>query len=152
MRTVADPNVVRSLIERLQGLHPDDQRRWGTLTPHEMVCHLGDANDMVLRTRPRTEPVPIRRRPIIKWLALWSPIPWPRGWPTNPMLNPKAGGTRPSAFASDLARAVAGLEGIASARQDALEPAHGVFGVMSLSDWQRWAYKHTDHHLRQFGL
>jgi hypothetical protein len=33
-----------------------------------------------------------------------------------------------------------------------LETAHGVFGLMSLADWQRWAYKHTDHHLRQFGV
>ena len=35
---------------------------------------------------------------------------------------------------------------------DTLEPAHGFFGIMSLADWHRWAYKHTDHHLRQFGL
>ena len=68
------------------------------------------------------------------------------------MHDPKAGGTQPSVFASDLARAVGGLEGIAAASPDALEPVHGFFGWMSLSDWQRWAYKHTDHHLRQFGL
>ena len=23
---------------------------------------------------------------------------------------------------------------------------------LSREDWQRWAFKHTDHHLRQFGL
>ena len=43
------------------------------------------------------------------------------------------------------------MEGIATARSD-LEPAHGFFGTMSVADWQRWAYKHTDHHLRQFGV
>jgi hypothetical protein len=55
-------------------------------------------------------------------------------------------------FAQDLVRAVTGLEGIASAKPAALEPVHGVFGTMSVTDWHRWAYKHTDHHLRQFGL
>jgi hypothetical protein len=55
-------------------------------------------------------------------------------------------------FAQDRVRAVAGLEGIAAAEADALEPVHGFFGTMSVTDWQRWAYKHTDHHLRQFGL
>jgi hypothetical protein len=30
--------------------------------------------------------------------------------------------------------------------------AHRVFGLMTVADWQRWAYKHADHHLRQFGL
>jgi hypothetical protein len=52
----------------------------------------------------------------------------------------------------DLVRAVAGLEGIASAKPETLEAVHGFFGTMSVTDWQRWAYKHTDHHLRQFGL
>jgi hypothetical protein len=33
-----------------------------------------------------------------------------------------------------------------------MEAAHGVFGRMTLEDWQRWAYKHADHHLRQFGV
>jgi hypothetical protein len=30
--------------------------------------------------------------------------------------------------------------------------AHGLFGTMSLRDWQRWAYRHTNHHLRRFGI
>ena len=68
------------------------------------------------------------------------------------MHDPKVGGTQPSVFAQDLLRAVAGLETIASAKPDTLEPVHGFFGTMSVADWQRWAYKHTDHHLRQFGL
>src|SRR3990172_326308 len=152
MRTVANPRVLGSLIARLQALQPDSRRHWGTLTPHEMLCHLGDATGMVLRTRPRDQPVPGRHRWAIKCLALWSPIPWPHGWATNPMHDPKAGGTQPSAFVTDLARAVGGLEAIAAAKPDALDPAHGFFGTMALADWPRWAYKHTDHHLRQFGL
>src|SRR5512134_1016776 len=152
MRTVADPTVLRSLVARLEALRPDSRRRWGRLSPNEMLCHLGDATGMVLRTRPRTQPAPGRSRPVMKLLALWSPLRWPHGWATNPMHDPKAGGTQPSVFAQDLARAVAGLDGIAAAKPDTLEPVHGFFGTMSLADWQRWAYKHTDHHLRQFGL
>jgi citrate lyase beta subunit len=68
------------------------------------------------------------------------------------MHDPRAEGTQPAVFAQDLARAVAGLEGVAAAKPDQLEPVHGFFGTMSTADWQRWAYKHTDHHLRQFGL
>lgn len=151
MKTVGQPHVLRTLITRLHSLGPDTARRWGTLTPHEMLCHLGDAAETVLLTRPRTEAVPERRRPFIKWLALSLPLRWPHGWATNPMHDPRARGTRPSEFATDLARAVAGLNGIATGAGP-FEPAHGYFGVMSREDWQRWAYKHTDHHLRQFGL
>ena len=68
------------------------------------------------------------------------------------MHDPKADGTRPSDFDRDLVRAIAGLKGIASAAPRDLEPVHGIFGTMSLRDWQRWAYRHTHHHLRQFGL
>jgi hypothetical protein len=151
MKTVADPHVLRSLTNRLDRLSANAHRHWGTLTPHEMLCHLGDATAMVLMVRPRTEPLPGRRRILVKWLVLWSPIPWPHGWPTNPTLNPRAGGTKPSDFAKDRTRAVAGLEALATADPGGLEPVHGFFGNMSMADWQRWAYRHTDHHLRQFG-
>ena len=153
MKTVADPEVRRSLIERLGALQADSRRRWGTLTSHEMLCHLGDAAAMVLGFRPRKVPVRLRRRPIFKWLGLWTAIPWPHGVPTNPLHDPKAEGTKPSDFAAqDLARVIAGIEGIAAAAPNTLDPGHGYFGTMSLADWQRWAYRHTDHHLRQFGL
>jgi hypothetical protein len=152
VRTVADPDVRASLVARLHAVRPDSERRWGTLTPHEMLCHLGDAAAMVLLTRPRTKAIPGRNRRVLRWVGLWSPIRWPHGWKTNPMHDPKAEGTRPSQFEQDRERAISGVEGIAAADTPSLEPVHGLFGTMSLRDWQRWAYKHTDHHLRQFGL
>jgi hypothetical protein len=152
MKTVADAEVLCSLKQRLEALQPGSQRLWGTLTPHELLCHLGDATEMVIGVRPRTCPVTQRSRPLLKWIALWSAMPWPRGRPTNPMHDPRAEGTRPSAFPHDLARLFAGLDALASATDGSLEPAHGFFGKMSTKDWQRWAYRHTDYHLRQFGL
>ena len=124
MKTVADPRVTRSLIQRLSGLRPDSPRRWGTLTPHEMLCHLGDGSAMVLGLRPRPVPVRLRRRVIVKGLGLWSPIPWPHGRPTNPSHDPRVDGTKPSDFARDLARAIDGIAGIADGRH-VREPAHG---------------------------
>jgi hypothetical protein len=151
VKTVADPAIARALIERLEAVQPDAPRRWGTLTAHEMLCHLGDATDMVLGVRPRKQRIPARRRPLIKYLGLWCPVPWPRGMRTNPMHDPRAEGTRPTEFTKDLARAIAGIQGIAAAVPGRIEPVHGLFGTMSLRDWQRWAYRHTDYHLRQFG-
>lgn len=153
MKTVADPAVTRSLIERLSALTPESQRRWGTLTPHEMLCHLGDAGEMVLRIRPRDRPLPRRRPWILKAIGLWTPLRWPHGWKTNPSQDPRLAGTRPSQFAADRERVVTSICALATAApNENLEPVHGTFGAMSLHDWQRWAWKHTDHHLRQFGL
>jgi 8-oxo-dGTP pyrophosphatase MutT (NUDIX family) len=152
VKTIADRAVLQSLKERLAAVAPDSPRRWGTLTPHEMLCHLGDAAEMVLRIRPRDRPVEIRSRPLIKWLGIWAPLRWPHGWETNPHQNPRINGTRPSGFEADRRRAMAALDALASADPKTLEAAHGLFGRMSIADWQRWAYKHTDHHLRQFGI
>src|SRR5688500_12450102 len=121
VKTVADLEVWPALTERCPSLRRDSRRRWGTLTPHEMLCHLGDAAEMVLRIRPRTEPVAARPRPVIKRLGLWTPIPWPHGWQTNPAHDPRIAGTRPTDFAADLQRALAGIHGIATARPETIE-------------------------------
>jgi len=151
VKTVGDLHVLQQLVRRLGAIEPNSLRRWGTLTPHEMLCHLGDATDMVLGLRLRKGAGHERSRPFVRLLGLWSPLPWPHGWPTNPAHDPRVEGTRPSIFSKDLARAVGGLEAIAGASRGSLIPTHGFFGIMSVHDWQRWAYRHTNHHLRQFG-
>lgn len=153
IKTIADPAVLNALVERFGALHPDCRSRWGTLTPHEMLCHLGDAFEMVLRIRPRVVPIsPRRRQQAAYWIGLWSPLPFPRDFPTNPEHNPRDRGTRPTDFDGDRARLVAALKGLAASSGSGLEPIHGAFGPMSRRDWHRWAYKHADHHLRQFAL
>lgn len=152
VKTVADSAVTASLVARLDALQPDTPRRWGTMEPHEMLCHLGDALEMVLRTRPRREKVRVRNRPLVKLAALRGPLRWWRGIRTNPEHDPHVDGTRPSSFETDKARVVRALQAIAVANPSSLETGHGFLGTMSAADWQRWAYRHADHHLRQFGL
>jgi hypothetical protein len=68
------------------------------------------------------------------------------------MHDPRDLGTRPSDLSGDMARLLAAMDVLAAAPEGSLEPAHGFFGRMSTRDWQRWTYRHTDYHLRQFGL
>lgn len=152
MKTVDQPRVLAELVARLQALTPASERRWGTLTPHEMLCHLGDACEMVLRIRPRRNHIAPRRKYLVRCLVLWTAVPLPRGVRTNPSHDPRQEGTRPSDFEKDRARVIAGLLGIAGAAAGSLEPVHGIFGTMTIRDWQRWAWRHTDYHLRQFGV
>ncbi|MHC4091121.1 MAG: DinB family protein [Planctomycetota bacterium] len=149
MKTVTDPAVLTQLVGRLNALRPDTQRRWGTLTAGEMLCHLGDAAASVLN-QASSEAGP--RRPLLKWIALSSPLSWPRGLPTPPDVDPRGDGTKPGDFEADRQRAIEGLRTFAAAPASALTSSHGAFGPMTARDWQRWAYRHTDHHLRQFGL
>jgi hypothetical protein len=149
MKTVTDPVVLERLVERLTALNPDTPRLWGTLTAGEMLCHLSDAAASVLQP-DASEPAPRHR--FFKWIALSSPVAWPRGLPTPPNVDPHAQGTKPSDFEDDRQRAIARLREFAVAPATELASNHGAFGPMSVRDWRRWAYRHTDHHLRQFGV
>ncbi len=153
MGTIAHDSTLRSLVERLGRLQPDTPRRWGTLSAGEMLCHLGDAHESVLGVRVPPGPRPAGRpRPIIKWVALYAPLRWPKGFPTRPGVNPRRKGTRPGDFEQDRGRAIASLERLAVAEPTTLAPSHTLFGPMDARDWYRWAYRHVSHHLRQFGL
>lgn len=153
MRTIANDLTLSALVERLHRLRPDTPRRWGTLTPGEMLCHLGDAHEGVLGRRSPRGPSRSRRpRPFLKWLALRTPIPWPKGVRTVPEVHPRIDGTRPGDFERDRERAIASLRALAAAAPGTLAESHFIFGPMSVRDWQRWAYRHVAHHLRQFGL
>lgn len=153
MRTIAEDRILASLLERLRRVGPDAPRRWGTLTAGEMLCHLGDAHESVLGTRtPPGLPPSGVPRPFLKWMLLYAPVPWPRGARTRPGVNPRIQGTRPGDFEQDRERAVASLRDLAVAAPTTMTARHFMFGPMSARDWHRWAYRHVDHHLRQFGL
>lgn len=153
MKSISDEAAVAELVSRLERLTPSSARRWGTLSAAEMLCHLGDANESVLGIRVPPGPPPSGRpRPALKWFMLYAPLPWPRGVRTRPGVNPKQDGTRPGDFEQDRARAVQSLHALATAPAERLSLHHFLAGPMSRSDWHRWAYKHFDHHLRQFGL
>ncbi len=149
MKTVGDPSALSKLVDRLEALRPDTPRRWGTLTPGEMLCHLADATASVL-VQSSSEAMP--RHPFLKWIALRLPLEWPRGLSTPAAVDPKDAGTKPGDFEADRRRAIDGLRTFATALDGALTSSHGAFGSMTPADWHRWAYRHTDHHLRQFGL
>jgi hypothetical protein len=124
MKTIADPRQLTALTRRLEALSATPSRVWGTMSAHQMVVHLGDGAEAVLGRRPFAAP---RRRGsrALKWVALALPLPWPRGIRSG--AEPASRVLSQEEFSADRDR-------------------------MSRADWRRWAFLHTDHHLRQFGL
>jgi hypothetical protein len=151
MASLNDPHCQRAVLARLADLRPDTPAHWGRMNAHQMVCHLADAFRFALGERPSREelrfPIPA---PVARLVALYTPFPWPKGAPTLPEFDQEQGGTPPDQFAADLEE----LESLIS-RFVAAEsgwPRHPIFGFMSRGQWGRWAFRHTDHHLRQFGV
>jgi Protein of unknown function (DUF1569) len=139
------------LIQRLRRLRADSTRRWGRMSAHQMVCHLNDSLLVATGQRAVSHAISLPSRTIIKWIALYLPLRWPPGILTRPEIDQEAGGTTPIDFAADVARQVTLLEDVARQPQTLRGSVHPIFGRLSERTWLRWAYLHTDHHLRQFG-
>lgn len=146
-KSIANPATVAELRTRISSIRPDSPRAWGTMTSAEMLCHIADAAASVLGGSKRG---PLSARPVLKWLALYTPLPWQRGARTSPEVDAQRPGNTVD-FDRDRARALEALSALVSAPASAFPTGHSVFGQMSHRDWQHWAYKHTNHHLRQFG-
>jgi hypothetical protein len=148
MKTIGDPAVLAGLTSRLQRLTPTHVRIWGSISAHQMVVHLGDAAEAALARREfsSTGRPP---RPLLKWIALSLPLRWPRGLKSG--ADPASKVLAVDAFPGDLDRALRTLQELASPAS-VVADRHPTLGTMSRAEWERWAFLHTDHHLRQFGL
>jgi hypothetical protein len=152
MKTLARHRDRDEILSRLRGVRPDSVRRWGTMTAHQMICHVGDAYRMGAGEIRVSDATGLAQKTLIKWIALYAPLRWPPGILTRPEVDQVlGGGTCPTDFAADLARAMALVEAFAARAGTPHWPAHPIFGRMSEAAWMRWGYLHTDHHLRQFG-
>ncbi len=79
------------------------------------------------------------------------PIPWPHGLRTAAMVDPERGGTPPAEFERDVAELRAAIERFVRELPAMSKRSHFVFGKLTEWEWARWAWRHMNHHLRQFG-
>ena len=151
MKTLRNRDDKEEILSRLQAIQPTSQRQWGSMSAHGMICHLADGFRLYMGEKP-AEPAPVPApRLLLKWVALWAPMPWPHGFKTMPEIDQKAGGTRPSEFASDMQELCNLIERFTQPPGRFCAKGHPHFGRLSAKEWMRLAYLHADHHLRQFG-
>jgi hypothetical protein len=148
MPTFWDAATRQDYCHRINQLTPDTKAQWGRFTPAEMVAHLNDSLRMAtgeLAVRPKAGP--LRLFPL-KQLVL-SVLPFPKSAPTAPELLARCRG-------ADLEAEQRAFAAIAeqAARRTAADPSpdHPAFGRMSYDAWGKLICKHTEHHLRQFGI
>ena len=150
MKTMARAQDKEEIVRRLRTIRTDSARRWGRMSAHQMICHLSDSFLAVTGQRDVSPASGLLQSTVIKWIALYAPLKWPRGVPTRPEVDQEVGGTKPSHFAADVTQLEMLVE-LITTRKGCFGPTHPIFGNMSDTDWMRWAYLHMDHHLRQFG-
>jgi hypothetical protein len=147
MATFLDDRDRARLMARLAALTADSQARWGKFTVTGMVCHLRecarmasgelavpDACKKLFQTFP------------LKHLILYV-LPFPKGAPTAPALLAAS----PEEFEAGMRQLAHELDTFLHEDQRPA-PAHPLFGPLTRKEWGTLVYKHTDHHLRQFGV
>lgn len=149
MSTLADPSARAALRDRVAKLTPKAARQWGRMTVHEMICHLNDSFRVACGEKYASPDTNLFKQTLFKWVALHTPTPWPKGAATRPELIQGQGGTPPADWTSDCAHLQQSIPAFAARETFGVHP---LFGEMSKADWLIWAYRHIDHHLRQFSV
>lgn len=151
MKLLNQPACQAEMLARLTQLQPDTPRLWGRMSAAQMICHLSDAFRSVMGERQVEVPRHFSLWPLMRNFVLYVPLKWPPGVPTRPEIDQEIGGTAPTDFTADRQALIASIERFTATPRPFRFQPHPMFGRMSERDWMRWAYRHTDHHLRQFG-
>lgn len=151
MSPLADASARQQLRHRIEALKPDSPRQWGSMTAHQMICHLTDSFRLTTGEKGAGEVQTWFTRNVLKFVALNVPIPWPKGVDTPPEMDQKVGGTPPVQFEEDRSLLLSYFDRFCRQPREFTPGSHPIFGEMKDQEWDRWAYLHIDHHLRQFG-
>ena len=147
MATFLDDHDRAQLMARLGALTPGSQPRWGKFTVVGMLCHLRESARMASGELP----VPDSGKKAFQMFPLKHLIlhvfPFPKGAPTSPMLLASSH----EEFDEAMRQLNTALDGFLNAKGETT-PRHPLFGPLTRKEWGALAYKHTDHHLRQFGV
>jgi len=153
MKTILNQSEYEAIIGRCQNLTPDTKGVWGKMTVNEMLCHTSDIFRDILGIR-QTEPVtPVEMRPQILAMVL-TEQDWDKNLPTFPpyLQGEGGGGTKPVNFESDKKSLLGLINMFYNTTEDFSFSPHAGLGVLSRDQFGAFVWKHTDHHLREFGV
>ncbi|MEL6675383.1 MAG: DUF1569 domain-containing protein [Bacteroidota bacterium] len=149
MNTIFTPSTISEFKNRIHHLNPEAEANWGKMSLYQMLKHCTENDRMLLREKAY-------RRLFIGRLfgrmALKSTIkdeqPMKPNGATHPDLIFKGAGD----VSEQKAQWLDLLDKYAQQTEaDYQDFVHPFFGKMTKSEVGRFAYKHIDHHLRQFG-
>lgn len=144
--TLKDAQTRTAMVQRLRQVQPDSQPRWGTLTAPRMLCHIADQMRVGLGQIPSKDRGTLFMHTLLKWVVLYTPFQPPPGkvQTSREMLT-----SVPASWTNDMAACEMLIDEVGAGRAGAVHPA---FGAMNGNEWALIAWKHLDHHFRQFGV
>lgn len=137
----------QEIVDRVARLSPDRKPLWGRMTCPQMVVHITDAFGLYCGDiKSGLKRTPIQYFPLKH--AFVYLLPMPKNVPTARELKSRV----PGDWDVEIERLRAAIARFSDRRTSTDWPEHPLFGRMSACAYGVLAYKHTDHHLRQFGV
>jgi len=136
------------IVNRVRSLSVSSKGQWGSMDVVGMLRHLNLSARMTvgeLQVTAKNKRV-FQVFPL-KHLILYV-LPFPKGAPTASELKPDVAA---ASFEEERAALLELIERIGTGPQEGAGPDHPLFGPLTWREWGVATYKHTDHHLKQFG-
>jgi hypothetical protein len=150
MKSILNPADRVEIVARVERLTPTSERKWGQMNVNQAICHVTDPFREALGERKVKSPIPMLFRRFIKPLML-SEKPWKQGERTLRGFDQvKGSGTPPTDFERDKRSLINAINKF-SIYPEPFQ-IHSAAGKLTREEWGQLMWKHTDHHLRQFGL
>jgi len=147
MRSILNEPDRAEIVKRVRSLSTSSTARWGSMDVASMLQHLRLSARMAVGDLavPSVNKRAFQMFPL-KHLIIYV-LPFPKGAPTAPELKPSI----EILLEDERAAVLELLERIGTGPREGNGPAHPLFGTLTRREWGIATYKHTDHHLKQFG-
>lgn len=146
MKTIFDKNTIDHFITRINTLEVDSQRKWGKMDAYQMLKHCTMSEEMFqgMKHYNRLFIGKLFGRMALNGI-LKDESPMKPNQPTHPEMKIKGTGN----FEAERTKWIALLKAYTTFSNQNF--VHPFFGKMTKEQIGNYVYKHTDHHLRQFG-
>ena len=148
-KTLFNKETVDNIIERVNNLQPDNKARWGEMNATEMLFHSNLCNEEIFQPILPSEKTTMKQY-LLRILALYIVPNFKKGIKGD-VKKETVGKIRREDFTRQKGRFIELVNRFAEHKGELTLP-HIAFGNISTKEWGMAAYKHMDHHLRQFGV
>ena len=143
-----DPSTRQHFQDRVDRLTPSVAPQWGKFNVAGMLAHLNDSYRMATGELPvKSRWMPLRYPPL-RQLVIYT-LPFPKSAPTAPELLARCGSAE---FEAERHVFHGWMERLGHITSDSQLVAHPAFGNVSYKAYGVLMARHSDHHLRQFGV
>ena len=147
IKNLFDPPVKQEIIDRINRLTPQTQRKWGKMNVSQMLAHVQKPIGIALGTHQPKGSFLLRLiGPLFK-SKLWDENPYKQGLPTDPtfvMTGQEKDFEKEKIVLLNMINSFS--------KENIVGEQHPVFGKLTKENWSKATWKHLDHHLRQFGV